>query len=228
MKILGLERFNIIDSQLSDEYSLTKFQVRIFTKYFNDKEVLAPLTPKERRLLICQFLRDQLKSLRKLIFLKQLEIIGTQIKPRGLQGTLTGKQLHSLFDFPEIENIFINQVNGQDPAEVEIEKQYYFSVQGLFTAEVEGFDYSNSVQLTEERMILVRACNINDAQKVAELEFKKYSSERYLNSDYQYVYWRYVELLDILETDAAEIDPNGTEVFSKWKRQKLNKANNKH
>lgn len=224
MKLFDLEKFNILESQLLGDHSRTKFQVRIYTKYYNDHDVLTPLSPKERRLLICQFLRDQLKLLKKKISSNELEIIGSRIKPRGFKGTITGEQLHSLFEFPEIENIFIESVDGHELSEETSEEQYYFSVQGLFTAEVEGYDYTNSVQLVEERIVLVQAMNIDDAQRIAELEFKSYSSNRYLNSDFRYVNWRYVELLDIFETDVSEISPTGTEVFSQMRRQKLKKS----
>ncbi|TLX72461.1 DUF4288 domain-containing protein [Labilibacter sediminis] len=97
----------------------------------------------------------------------------------------------------------------------------YYSIQGLFAVRVEGFDYSNRIRFTEERIILVKAKNSKEAESKAKIEFKKYSDFEYLNSDSRLTKWEFIEILDIYETEATEIDPSGTEIFSITRNRKL-------
>ena len=62
------------------------------------------------------------------------------------------------------------------------------------------------------------------------LDEKMCKNQLYLNereTPDRYVIWKFIQHLDVYETDIAEIDPNGTEVFDKTKNRRLKKSGKK-
>lgn len=225
MNILGLEKYRLSEIDLKVKHQDTVIRGTLYFKYYQDRLQLIDLTPKERGKLICQQLRTDLKKVIKEIDSYDWEIIGTKFKPRGLKGQITPKRLFDLKTIELIDRFFIEQIEGIDEIKEEKTEKFY-SVIGLFAAFIEGYDYLNSTQMTEERFLLVKAIDSDDAEKKALIEFENYTQDAYLNDDYRYVNWKLVEIQDIYETDTDKIDPNGTEIYSIWKRRKLKTAGN--
>ncbi|MNE53053.1 hypothetical protein D3C80_1477570 [compost metagenome] len=94
-------------------------------------------------------------------------------------------------------------------------------MKALFACVIEGFDYTNSIQLVEERILLLKAFNFEDAEQKAMVEFNEYTSSSHLNTDYRFVNWELVKVIDIYSVSETEIDPSGTEIFSVWKNRKV-------
>lgn len=220
MEIFGLEEFGVNESELEGELSKTDFEFSIHLKYYPEIDKLKPLTPKQRRLIICQFLRDGFKQLKEKYPRKDYELIGTRTKPRGLKGRLNGEKLSHFSQESIAERIFINNVEGRKKITKQ-KKSFFYSVQALFAAKVEGFDYKSSIRLTEERILLVKALDSKNAEEKAMLEFNEYAKSENINGDYRFAKWEFIEIIDVYETDVQEIDPNGTEVFSIWKNRKV-------
>ena len=220
MKIYGLEKYEIREIELKTIHSESVFDIKILTNYFQDLDILRPLNPKERRLFIRQKSRENLKILLKDYPREKYTLIGTKIKPRGILGQLTGKQILKLQNNSAVDQIIIEKAGELKELKPQKEEQY-FSVQGLFAIKVEGFDYTNSIKFTEERIILVKALDSDTAIQKANIEFKKYSDFEYLNSDFRLTRWDFIEIMDVYEVDETEIDPNGTEIFSVTRNRKL-------
>ena len=220
MKIVNLEKYGIKETELKTIHKNLLFEIKILNKYFSNLEILKPLTPKERRLLIRQKLRDNYKELIKKYPESEYEIIGTKIKPIGINGVLSGKQILELKNCKSIEQIVILKARKLRKTEEKKEK-LYFGVKGLFAIKIEGFDYKNSIRFTEERIVLVKAFDLRKATELAEKEFKTYGNFEYLNSDFKLTKWEYIKLLDIYETDTSEINNKGTEIFSETRNRKI-------
>jgi hypothetical protein len=225
INIVGLEKYRLSENDLKGKHQNTIISWTLYFKNYQDRLQLIDLTPKERGKLICLQLRNDFKKVIKEIASSDWEIIGTKFKPRGLKGQITPRRLFDLKTIELIDRFFIEQIEGIDEIKEEKTEKFY-SVIGLFAAFIEGYDYLNTTQMTEERFLLVKAIDSDDAEKKAMIEFEKYTQDEYLNDDYRYVNWKLIEIQDIYETDTDKIDPNGTEIYSIWKRRKLKTAGN--
>ena len=133
---------------------------------------------------------------------------------------MTGNQILKIQNHSFIDQIIVQKAVGlKEHKQKEVEK--FYSVQGLFAVRIEGFEYVNSVRFTEERIILVKAVDLDEALKKAKNEFMNYSDFEYLNSDARLTRWEFIDILDTYETCVEKIDPNGTEIFSVTQNRKL-------
>ncbi|QMU31392.1 DUF4288 domain-containing protein [Adhaeribacter radiodurans] len=232
MKIYGLEDFGITESDLVNNYAAKKFNVEIKFSYYPDVESLKPYPVEQRRALVCQHFRDQLKVVKDNYPTRDYQIIGTRFKPWGITGQLTGQQLAELQNNEQLTYMNVEQVEGVQKIEKQPEPEdealpQYYSIKGLFVAEFDGSDSSTGVQLTEERVVLVKALNCEEAKKKTRLEFDKYSQAEIFTSSYHFTKWKFLNILDIYDLGIAEIDPEGTEVYSIWKKRKLKESDYK-
>lgn len=231
MKINGLEDLGITESDLVNQYAVKRIDISIRFSYYPDMESLKPLTPKERRLVVCQYFRDQLKVVKNNYPTTAYQLIGSPNKPRGITGQLTGQQLVDLQSNEEIKWVTVEQVEGlpkiQKDTGSELEAcalPFYFSVKALFVAEFDGIASATGVQLTEERIVLVKALTRDGAIRKARVEFAKYSQAEIFTNSYQFNTWKFLKMLDVYDLGITSIDPEGTEVYSVWKRRKLKES----
>lgn len=94
----------------------------------------------------------------------------------------------------------------------------------MFVAEFDGLVPTTGVQLTEERIVLVKALNWDEAIKKALVEFNKYGQKGVFTKSYHFVTWKFLKILDVYDSGITSIDPEGTEVYSIWKRRKLRES----
>jgi hypothetical protein len=228
MKIFGLDDFGIIDTDLANQYADKKFSISISFSYYPDVESLRPLTPQQRRQIVCKYLRDQYKVVKDHYPSSDYQIKGTRFKPYGITGQLTGRQLARLQSNDKIKSITVEQVEGLKKMEKETSSEpetctlpLYFSVKGLFVAQFDGSDASGKIQLTEERIVLVKALNWDEAIKKARVEFENYGQKGVLSSSYYFVTWKFLKILDVYDSGITALDPDGTEVYSIMKRRQL-------
>lgn len=221
MKIYGLEDFDLREEDLIGCCAEKQLEVSIHLEYYKDVDNLRELTPKERRLIICKDLRQKLKELVKILPHNSFKLTGTRINPRAISILLTGAELLKLRDLTA-EAIFIRSIEGHVKKE-QLPVESYYCVKALFACVVEGFDYTNSIQVVEERILLLKAFNFEDAGQRAMVEFNEYASKSHLNTDYRFVKWEFVKVIDIYDVGETEIENTGTEVFSVWKRRKIKK-----
>jgi hypothetical protein len=76
------------------------------------------------------------------------------------------------------------------------------------------------MQMTEDRFLLVRASSSEDAKKRLRQLWKEYAAP-YLNIEGQMVSWSLDKVIDVYETGETEIDPAGTEVYSKLGQRRM-------
>jgi len=97
-------------------------------------------------------------------------------------------------------------------------KLAWYCVRALVVIRVE--QARSGVQNTEDRFVLVRASSFQDAKKRLRQQWREYVAP-YLNSDGQMVSWSFDKVIDVYETGETEIDPAGTEVYSKLGKRKM-------
>jgi glycerol-3-phosphate O-acyltransferase len=70
------------------------------------------------------------------------------------------------------------------------------------------------MQHTEDRFVLVHASSWQDAKRRLRQQWRDYATP-YLNSEGQMVSWWLERVVDVYETGETQIDPAGTEVYSR-------------
>ncbi|MGH9523283.1 MAG: DUF4288 domain-containing protein, partial [Terriglobales bacterium] len=79
------------------------------------------------------------------------------------------------------------------------------------------------LQSTEDRFVLLRASSFEDAEEGLRREWVEYASP-YLNPNGQIVSWQLDHVVDVYDTGQNEIDPAGTEVYSKLSGRRMRPA----
>jgi hypothetical protein len=76
------------------------------------------------------------------------------------------------------------------------------------------------MQMTEDRFVLVRASSPEDAKKRLKRQWREHAAP-YLNSEGQMVSWSLGKVVDVYEICETEVDPAGTEVYSKLGERRM-------
>jgi len=93
-------------------------------------------------------------------------------------------------------------------------ERFDFCVHARFAIQVEGL--TGGMQTYEDRMVLVKAADVDDAVCRLRPQFVRYA-EPYLNRSGEMVRWAFEKILDVYETPEREIDARGTEVYRKMR-----------
>lgn len=123
----------------------------------------------------------------------------------------------SLADTPGVSSIHIAEVarrRARSPAS----PSAWYCVRAFVVIRVECA--KGGLQNTEDRFVLVRAASCKDAIKRLERQWRDYSRP-YLNSDGRMVSWQLDHIVDVYETCETDIDPAGTEVYSKLAHRRM-------
>lgn len=130
---------------------------------------------------------------------------------------------------PAVEILKLNKAAGVDSLRVvkisgirrrrsSMPRLRWYCVRAFVVIRVEVARFG--MQSTEDRFVLVRANSFEDAKKRLEQQWKRYA-EPYLNSDGAMVSWTLDKIVDVYDTYETEIEPSGTEVYSKLGQRKM-------
>lgn len=219
MTILGLHTYNLKEQDIFQNENLLISGFLCF-KYYNNEAKLKPLSPKERGKIICQNLRDGLKEAKAILQHESYDLRGTKFKPRGLDLKLTSLELKRLKELnsENIESFFLDDIEGLQK-HTETTNSGYFSVKVHIGTFIEGNE--NSISEIEERIVLVKALNFEEAEEKAKKEIDIYCDLTYLNNQYKYVTFKLLEIIDVFQLSENEINSEGTEVYSKIKQKRI-------
>jgi hypothetical protein len=181
-----------------------------------DFKPLLPLPPNERNERLHELLTQALERVRS-------RWPGSAIVPRGenlpwtSDSTVEARRLPEILRDPEIASVFVEKIHGlrkkREPRQLS-----FFAVRGRIAIQVEG--RTEGLMSMEDRIVLVRAFSFDDAERRLKREWESYG-EPYLNPDGEMVRWHLVEIVDVYELDTNEIDPRGTEVYSRLSRHRV-------
>jgi len=215
-KIYNLEDFGLdLDSLLA--LGKRKVKLRAHIRYPKVSSIF-PLPPDERKRKTDQSLREKFQSVKKRWPAKEFEIIGTKIRPSGIEGEVEAQAIAEILTVREFDHIWIESVQGRKRSTVPDNTLYWFGVKAIFAIQVEG--KKTGLQTYEERIVILKAKTFEDAERRVLKEFKAYGNP-YLNGDGEMVRWQFEKILDTYAIQEEELDPKGTEVFSVLKGRRM-------
>lgn len=130
----------------------------------------------------------------------------------------TARSILALSESPGVSSIYITRIAGHRPRPPQAAPLTWYCVRASVVIRVERAKRGN--QSTEDRFVLVRACSFEDAKTRLKQQWREYATP-YLNSDGRMVSWSLDKVTDIYDTGETEIDPNGTEVYSKLGQRRI-------
>ena len=144
---------------------------------------------------------------------KQVELRGDKDFPSSFKSTVAAKLIPAFAKDKEIDWIELLRVPGHRKRRVTSPPVLsWFAVRAFVAIENEGQE--KGMQTTEDRILLVKAYSEPDAIRRLRNEWKRYevpglSGDGYLHR------WKLQEIVDTYELVDSEIDPKGTEVYSR-------------
>jgi hypothetical protein len=181
-----------------------------------DFKPLFPLTPEERNERLREFLAGALDRVRS-------RWPGSEIVPRGdglpwtSDSVAAARDLPGLLRYPELSDIGVNKIQGVRRKRAPRRLSFY-AVRARIALQVEG--QTDGLMSVEDRIVLVRAFSAEDAERRLAPEWKSYA-EPYLNPNGEMVRWHLEEIVDVYDLSTDEIDPRGTEVYSRLSRRRM-------
>ncbi|MDD7987154.1 DUF4288 domain-containing protein [Lentisphaera marina] len=222
--IHNLSRFDLTFEDLNNtNYEL---YIRAHFKYPEIDDFIK-YTPEKRKKLLSKFCRNQLKEITENLDQNNYQIIGKKNDPRGIEGWFTSSDLLKL---TKCSAIFVEKIKGKKETNKQVNESPiigWFSVTALYAIQIENQE--KGLQTQEERTMIVRAHDTEEAIQKVKRESKSYS-EPYLNGDFKLVRWKLIEIIDV-EFMEYEFQDDVIEVSSHRYDKKIKKNmiwNNKY
>lgn len=220
-KIYGLEDW-VLDKNYPNNKRIVEVSIHL---QYPDITPFYEYEPAVRKKKIQQ---DQKEKFNKLIATKlfdDFKLIGKPRRPSGITVTIPYSHLAKIKGLDYISSIYIKKIDSATKI-IREDPEPFYCVKMTVAIEVEG--RTSGIQTIEERYVLIKAKSRDDAYKKLEKRKNDYA-EPYLNSDGHFVRWKIESFDDYFETEISGFadlnNPNGAEVFSKFKGRKLKKEN---
>jgi len=134
-----------------------------------------------------------------------------------LEGALPARRLCELAARREVKDLCIHGIEGLRRKEPAPEMRW-FCVWGIVAIQVEGV--SRGPATVEDRLVLVKAWDEEDAERGLKAEWAAYAAP-YLNVRGELVRWKLIEIQGVHRLLDKEIDPRGTEVYSRLRSERM-------
>lgn len=212
--VIGLDDYGLSLRTLT-QLGTTPVQVKVWVARMDERR-LFKLPPAERKRRMDAWRRDKVREIMAAWPCERPARIGATQSPGGVQGSLPARCVRLLAKLP-IETIFITEIKGRRKQPRAQEPRFY-GVLARYAIQIEG--QTSGMQTYEHRLVLVWAKSETEAQRKATREAKSYEHV-YLNPHGERVRWHLEEILEIYDTMATEIDPDGTEVYSRLRERRM-------
>jgi hypothetical protein len=130
----------------------------------------------------------------------------------------TAREVLSLAKATGVSFIYVTKVAGRRRRRSPKSPLGWYCVRAFVVIRIESA--KSGLQSTEDRFMLVRAASFEDAKKRLNRQWREYASP-YLNPNGQIVTWSLEKVIDVYDTSETEIDPAGTEVYSKLGHRRM-------
>ncbi|MDO1451917.1 DUF4288 domain-containing protein [Rhodocytophaga aerolata] len=218
-RIGGLEDWNLSEERLT--HLTNRACVRIHLAYPDYKTFLA-YPPAARRREIARTFREAFSALKLLLKGIPFERIGSSVRPRGVKVELPLHRVGELIREDFIGHISIEAIDGLEKKAAREPEGSFWSIKARFATQIE--DQESGLQPYEDRILLIKAVDEQDAQKKLLKSFESYE-EPYLNASGRLVRWKFEKFLDAYDTSVSSIEAfsseQGVEVFSELANRKL-------
>jgi hypothetical protein len=206
--ICGLDEFGLSLAKLSSLGSV-KLKLHVCLRHIDERS-LFKFKPSQRIEKIKRHYELLLSRVKKKWIDGPLDVDCTGEQPRDFSASVEPERLSRIARMSEIGRIRIDKVPGRKRRFVK-PKERWFAVKARFGIQVEG--QMKGLQTYEDRIVVVKAIGLEDAEKKLQPKFKRYG-DPYLNSQGFMVRWAYERVLDVYEILEERLDPQGGEVFS--------------
>lgn len=136
--------------------------------------------------------------------------------PWTLDGTLPARAVRSVAGTPGV-HVYVKDIRGLRRKRSR-RATGWFCVWGRVALQVEG--KSRGMIDIEDRLVLVKAPNEQQAKARLSRYWREYSKP-YLNNRGELIRWKFEEVGDVYELLEEEIDPSGTEVYSRLVQRRM-------
>jgi hypothetical protein len=144
--------------------------------------------------------------------------------PQSLKVLAAARDLPALARSPGVRSVHVRSLAGRRRRRRPPQTLDWFCVRGLVVIRIEGA--TSGMQTTEDRFVLVRAKDPQDAEGRLADHWRSYA-EPYLNSAGDLVSWKLEKVVDVYSLGQSSIDPAGTEVYSRLGRRRLRAEDNR-
>jgi hypothetical protein len=212
--IYGLDPFGVTDKGLR---RLGRKRVEFYAQFRASSRSLFALPPIERGLR----LRDILDShyARLIAAFPDAELRRRAGCDRWtVEGVIGAERLQDLAKRKEIECVWVSSIEGLRARRRRAKAKGWFCVWGIVAVQIE--DFEKGLVTVEDRLVLVKAFDEKDAERKLRKEWRSYA-EPYMNHEGRLVRWKLIRIQDVYDLICDEIDPNGTEVYSRLRDERM-------
>ena len=214
----GLDGYDLNLDQLQElEDRLIKVYIEI--KSWPEKKYLK-FRPQIRRKKRGEWYRNAYKNITEKWPSDEIKLVGSNRRPIGFVSIIKSNDIQYIRRISDIGRIKIIKVEGLRRKKQKRPKvKKYFAVKAGFVEQIEGM--TKGLQRCEERIVLVKAYDFKDAERIAIKEFKEYEQTYLTDNGFTMVRWKFEEVINIYDVLEEEIDPKGTEVYSEFKYRRM-------
>jgi uncharacterized protein DUF4288 len=217
---LGLENFNLIPSAFFRLRNRTA-TIRVYLKNRDINAQIVSLEPNKRRLYQAIRWKRWSAQLQKTFPAATFTPDSPSGPPSSLATTLSIREIKRLVDLPCVHSILVKHISGYTRRRKLQHPLSWFCLRALVAIQIEGQTHGN--QSIEDRFVIVRALSAKDAKRCLQSEWLDYATP-YLNSDSRLVRWNLEKVVDVYEMIGDEINPKGTEVYSRLRSRRMKPA----
>jgi hypothetical protein len=216
-KYRGLEKFGLTPSALNRLGSRpVDFSIHLTGRKLPG---LIRDSPIRREAVLRAALSAQYKRLAARFPEASLKSRGKRKASWDLDGRLPAREIRALANRREVQYVRVGSVRGRRPRPLKLDRgRAWFCVWGNVAIQIEG-RVRGSVTL-EDRLVLVRAHDPNDACRRLRREWRNYAKP-YLNPYGYLVRWQLISVRDVYGITEDPLDPRGTEVYSRLRTERM-------
>ena len=214
-RVLGLDDFGLTISGLRRAGTR---QVRFHVQLVGRKTSrLLRLRPTQRDAELRAALTTQLTRLQHRYPEAALTSRGKRKASWTIDGVLPARRIHELAMSREVQYLSIDSVVGLKKRHSR-PKPAWFCVWAIVAIQIEGQVKGNVT--VEDRLVLVKARDHQDAERRLRPEWEAYGKP-YLNPYGYLVRWRMIAVRDVYALYGDDIQPSGTEVYSRLRTERM-------
>lgn len=213
--IFRLEDYGFRSARELERLGDLPITVQIHLGPFPSLRALIRFTPKERGARIRAHYRR--------LFGRLLPLLPEGTRPadrdsRTCTCTVPARTLGTLQRHPSVASLWLEDVPGRRRRKPKPGALEWFSVQARFAIQLEGV--TRGMQHVEDRIVMVRARDFQDAARRAQREFARYGKP-YIGATNLLVRWQFEKILDIYSVGQVHLDDEPIEVFSRIRSRRL-------
>src|SRR5262245_40109729 len=193
-RIYGLEDFGL-DLRKLRELGSVAVQLSAHVRYPDEKKLFR-FSPAERADRIRKNCEKWARQVLERWPSSDVRALRSRRRWYGLAGTVEARHVSKLLQLEQLADIWIEKIGRRKRPRARRNELRWFAVRALFAIQVEG--QMSGSQDYEERIVLVKARDFDDAVRRLQKDFRAYAAP-YLNSSGEMVRWSFEELIDVYD-----------------------------